>query len=413
MAMHRCYQTVWIRKYAEALESIPKGGFDVCMLDYQLEDGNGLELLKRVVDTGVQAPIIMFTGHQSRELDEEALRSGAMDYLVKGQFDSNVLDRSIRYALERFRTLQELRESEERYALAAEAANDGLWDWNLRNNQIYFSARWKSMLGYSETEISTTPDEWLERIHEDDRERVTSRIYALQHGRNDRFDDEHRIRHSDGDYRWFLCRGIAVHDKDGTAYRVAGSLRDIHDRKLSEEQLRYESMHDPLTGLLNRRHFLERLATLIQSARRHDQPLCFCMCDLDYFKSINDNYGHHAGDDAMRLFARTIREQLRAIDLAGRYGGDEFCIACPMTKLEDAATTLDRVRVEVARQTLKSPGGDEFSITGTFGLTELDPSHKQDSDLLDAADQLLYRAKHTNRNSLLAEYANASSDESA
>lgn len=113
-----------------------------------------------------------------------------------------------------------LRESEERYALAALGANDGLWDWNLKTNQIYFSPRWKAMLGCGESEVGSAPDEWFNRVHPEDRERVQVHLAAHFKGLITHFENEHRMRHSDGEYRWMLCRGLAVRNETGHVLRM-------------------------------------------------------------------------------------------------------------------------------------------------------------------------------------------------
>src|SRR5262249_21391239 len=148
---------------------------------------------------------------------------------------------------------QALRESEERYALAARGANDGLWDWNLADSKIYLSTRWKAMLGYQETEIGDDPDEWFSRIHEADRDKVKSCIADHLNGVTPHFESEARMLHKDGVFRWMLSRGIMVRDKAGTPYRMAGSQTDITEGKVA----------DPLTGLPNRLLFLDRLMRLI------------------------------------------------------------------------------------------------------------------------------------------------------
>src|SRR5207248_10236728 len=113
-----------------------------------------------------------------------------------------------------------MRESEERYALAALGSNDGLWDWNLRSNRIFFSARWKEQLGAKEAEIGDDPDQWFDRVHPDDRERLFADVASHLEGGIAHLEVEHRVRHFDGSWRWMLVRGAAVRDAAGKAYRV-------------------------------------------------------------------------------------------------------------------------------------------------------------------------------------------------
>ncbi|HEX6708877.1 MAG TPA: PAS domain-containing protein, partial [Rubrobacter sp.] len=133
--------------------------------------------------------------------------------------------------------LAQTREAEERYALAAQAANDGLWDWNLATNDVYFSPRWKGMLGYAEGEVESDPDEWFDRVHPEDRAHVETRLKEHLDGLAGTFESEYRVVHKDGGYRWMLGRGIAVRDADGKAVRVAGSQADINERKRAEASL--------------------------------------------------------------------------------------------------------------------------------------------------------------------------------
>ena len=136
--------------------------------------------------------------------------------------------------------LRSLRESEERYALAARGANDGLWDWNLATGEIYFSPRWAQMLGYSESECWSSPEQWFSNIHADDRERVRAAIIAHRDGKTPELVSEYRMRQKSGGYIWTLSRGIAVRDSDGKATRMAGSQTDITEGKIV----------DPLTRLV-------------------------------------------------------------------------------------------------------------------------------------------------------------------
>jgi PAS domain S-box-containing protein len=175
-----------------------------------------------------------------------------------------------------------LRESEERYALAASGANDGIWDWNLRSDAAYFSGRWLAVLGLAEGEIGGTPDAWLQRVHADDLPRVKSELAAHLDGRSPHFESEHRLLHEDGTYRWVLVRGLAVRDEHGAAYRMAGSLTDITGRKQAEEQLIHDALHDPLSGLPNRAFFMTLLDRAIKRTRRRWEYLfAVLFVDLD------------------------------------------------------------------------------------------------------------------------------------
>ncbi|MCM8814331.1 MAG: PAS domain-containing protein, partial [Candidatus Omnitrophica bacterium] len=168
------------------------------------------------------------------------------------------------------KALADLKESEDRYAVAAAGANDGLWDWDLRRETIYYSARWKQMLGYADDEITAAPEEWLRRIHAED-VLFFNRTLELfkQKNSNTHMNIEYRMLHKNGTYVWMLARGIAVYDEQGQLARLAGSQTDITKNKVAEEQLRYDALHDKLTGLPNRTLFIDRLLNLIERAKRH------------------------------------------------------------------------------------------------------------------------------------------------
>src|SRR2546430_8970744 len=173
----------------QLLEQIKREGADVVLLDIEMPDVSGLEALKtlREAYSPIELPIIMVTAKNQSDDVVKALNLGANDYVTK-PIDFAVTLARIGTQLSHKRAQEALKESEERYALAARGANDGLWDWNLRENTVYFSPRWKAMLGFQENEIGDKPEEWFGRIHEADRERVKQEIAANQEGRTPQFE---------------------------------------------------------------------------------------------------------------------------------------------------------------------------------------------------------------------------------
>ena len=206
-----------------------------------------------------------------------------------------------------------------------QGANDGLWDWDVRENRLYFSPRWKPMLGYAEAEIGDAPGEWLGRVHPDDRAALTQALDAHLTGASHHFEYEHRIQHRDGSYRWMLARGIAVRDAQGRATRVVGSQTDVTDRKQAEQRLQHDALHDALTGLPNRVLFLDRLDQAIRAPSAPSPAAAAVLfLDLDRFKLVNDSLGHHVGDRLLIAVARGSSRPCAPGDTVARLGGDEF-----------------------------------------------------------------------------------------
>jgi diguanylate cyclase (GGDEF)-like protein/PAS domain S-box-containing protein len=293
---------------------------------------------------------------------------------------------------ERKRAEEATRETAERYALAALGANDGLWDWDLKTNEIYFSPRWKAMLGFSD-EIGESPEEWFNRIHPDDRFRFDGELRAHLGGETPHFMVESRMKHRDGGYRWMLTRGIAVPDEKGQPWRMAGSQTDITERKMAEQRLQHEAIHDVLTGLPNRALFMDLLGrSLGRSRRKTDYLFAVLFLDLDRFKMINDSLGHLIGDQLLIAMARRLERCLRPGDVVARLGGDEFTILLDDIKdVNDATRIADRIQNE-----LKQPfqlGGQEVFTTASIGIALSASGYERPDDLLRDSDTAMYRAK--------------------
>jgi diguanylate cyclase (GGDEF)-like protein/PAS domain S-box-containing protein len=313
-------------------------------------------------------------------------------YFVWAALFAEVLDREALTA--------SLSVSEERYSLAARAANDGLWDWDLVSGRVYYSERWKELLGYSAGAISDGPEEWLGRVHPEDKVRLFAELADLRDGRNDKAAAEHRVRAADGRYIWVLCRALAVPGTGRPALRLVGSLTDVTERHALEEELRRQALYDPLTGLPNRALFLDRLSQALSASRRPDgSSYAVLWLDLDNFKELNDKRGHLAGDDVLVQFARRMRANLRSSDTAARFGGDEFAVL-----LVDAPEARALDICERLMEALGSPynvEGQEFTLTASVGMVVGIDGYELPEDVLRDVDAAMYRAKSAGGGSLV------------
>ena len=250
------------------------------------------------------------------------------------------------------------------------------------------------MLGYQEDEIGDTPEQWFERIHDADRERVKEEIAAHQKGLTPHFESEHRVVHKDGSFHWMLSRGVAVHDASGNASRMAGSQTDITEGKVS----------DPLTGLPNRLLFIDRVGRLIKHMKRRKNHLfAVLFMDLDGFKMINDSMGHLVGDQLLLGVANRLEKCLRSTDTVARLGetetftvarlgGDEFTVLLDDIKDPgDAKRAADRMMKALVAPFIL--GGKEVFTSVSIGIALSNSAYEQPEEILRDADTAMYRAK--------------------
>lgn len=286
-----------------------------------------------------------------------------------------------------------VRRTEERLSLAAEAASDGLWDWDLKTHQCFFSGRWRAMLGLPPRPGVGRADEWLARVHPEDIGAFKDAINAHLGGTTDRLQHEIRLRHEDGTYRSFLCRGMAARGVGvGTRpTRLAGSLTET---VMSRHRLGGPGQIDPLTGLANRAVFVERLGRRLADARTRPGGDRFAVLylDLDRFKVVNDSLGHLVGDELLTAVSRRLESCLRASDVLARLGGDEFAILLNSLGDEQQANAI-AFRLQEALGAPFAIGGREVFTSASIGIAIGKTDYASPDELMRDADTAMYHAK--------------------
>jgi len=331
---------------------------------------------------------------------------------------------------ERKRAEEALAESESRWNFALEGAGQGVWDHNLKTGVAYFSPMWRKMRGIGiDDPVDPSRKAWLERVHPDDRDRLTVETNQQNSGELGQNSFEYRERHRDGHHIWILSRGKPVElMPDGSVARIIGTDTDITSLKLAEASAAEEkdhtyrrhltsleeaqeatdaayqlteslARHDTLTGLPNRRVFAEMLDKAVDHAKGGSVSFSVMIVDLDRFKPINDINGHAAGDEVLQEIASRLRSMSRAGDTVARLGGDEFglildCVV-PESVSEAASGLAARIIASIAQPI--SIGDQTVEVGASIGIS-ICPNDGADSDkLLRAADMAMYRAKEEGR----------------
>jgi diguanylate cyclase (GGDEF)-like protein/PAS domain S-box-containing protein len=389
----------WLSGYAEAVETIRRREHDVYLIDYRLGGHTGLDIVRDALPDNPYAPVLMLTGQASYDLDLEAAALGVTDYLVKQELDPAMLERSIRYAIKHQRAIRELSLSEERYALAVRAANDGIWDWDLTAGTIYFSPRWRAILGRAgglESSSESDPGAWFELVHSGDILRLRGAIEAHLDGRTPHLQSEHRMRHADGTWRWVMTRGLAIRGVNGKPTRMAGSLSDVTDRRIAQLRLQHDALHDTLTGLPNRTLFIDRVNQILQRSLRDPGSGCAVLfIDVDRFKLVNDSLSHAVGDHLLIALAGRIAAALRPGDTVARLGGDEFTVLLEdINDASDARVVAERIVGSLSE--VFEIDGNELFVTASTGIAVSTPGLAP-ADLMRNADIAMYDAKRRGR----------------
>jgi diguanylate cyclase (GGDEF)-like protein/PAS domain S-box-containing protein len=289
-----------------------------------------------------------------------------------------------------------LRESEERFRLAAEAAGLGVWDYDLTNNRREWSGRLREIFG-----IAPDVDPGLQAaeacMHPADRARVMRTLRQARATDVARFELSFRIhRANDGAERWVAMNGWRTYKTGSNLRRVIMTVRDVTEEKTAEERVRWSASHDTLTGLANRSLFHEKLGEAIRGATVDGGAVGLIVLDLDHFKQINDTLGHDAGDMLLRMFADRLRSVVRAQDTVARFGGDEFAIVVPDIHTEQSVIQLSRLIHDRLREPFVHEGR-LLDCRVSMGASVFPRHGRTAEELLKNADVALYASKASGR----------------
>ena len=284
-----------------------------------------------------------------------------------------------------------------RFGHVLESSLDGFWDWDIINDKIYFSPRYKEQLGFEDYELPNEFSSWESRLHPDDRDEILAKVHAYLKKPWGYWKEEFRLRHKDGSYKWILARAVPTLDSDDNPIKLTGVHIDITDRVQAERKINYLAYHDWLTKLPNRMLLNDRLEHALAQAKRARSQLIILFIDLDQFKHINDSLGHPAGDSVLREVAKRLVEQVREVDTVARLSGDEFAVLIENVSESENVTIV----AEKLLASLRQPFVEEdhkFYLTASIGISVFPSDGDTPATLLKNADAAMYRAKNIGRN---------------
>lgn len=421
----------------EALAICEKAECDIVLLDVMMPDMDGFEVCRRLKKNPAthHIPVVMVTALDQPSDRVRGLEAGADDFLTKPVSDVALIARvrslsRLKMMTDELRmralTSREIGIQNSEQAAMSDVGRGG--KVMIVDDRTSSYERLTNMLkGEHEVSVETKPSDALFHAAEGnydlvivslglqdyDALRLCSQIRSLERTRNvpilavaEAEDNARMVRGLEIGVNDYLLRPV---DKNELAARVRTQIR----KKRYTERLRDNvqqsiemAVTDGLTGLYNRRYMESHLGTLVEQAAARGKPLTALVLDIDYFKSVNDSYGHDAGDDVLREFAVRVRKSIRGIDLACRFGGEEFVIIMPETDMAVATIVAERLRRRMASEPFAVNGGKRsIEVTISIGIATLDAEDDTAATILKRADQALYRAKRDGRNRVVADAA--------
>ena len=400
----------------EALRRLERRDVDILILDLNLPDIHGLEIMEWMVQKHVPTAVVVFSGDESIDSAIRALRHGAFEFIRKHGNPQELIDTVDR--LQRRRRIERehammtvrLEHSERLHRFLVEQSPDIIYTLDRDGRFIFVNGRVEALLGYTRGELLGKHYSLI--VHPEDLEHARFAFNERRIGDRASTNVEIRLQTKTQGVRHFENRSIVTILSSQGIYTASegpaaehfmgtsGVARDITDRKKAEETIAFQAFHDLLTGLPNRILFKDRLGVALTQAKRKGKRLGVMFIDIDRFKLINDTYGHHEGDELLKCFAERARSCLRSGDTLARQGGDEFTVLLPdLSSAEDAAVIAGKLLAE-----LKLPfkiAGLDFFTTVSIGIALYPEDGETPETLIRHADIAMYQIKGRGKNGYL------------
>ena len=321
--------------------------------------------------------------------------------LISSAFDIDNLSKGVVFTAEdiseRKRAEAELDRARQQLDMAIEAADLGIYDFDIRSGTIALNERYLGMLGYAPGELDFTHALWLSMIHPDDLPAVTRMLIENPGQALDGVEVEYRMRHKSGAWVWLLDRARAYLDDKGELCRAVGTHINLTARKQAEDKLDFLSHYDALTHLPNRELLRDRLEHALQRVRREGKQLAVLMIGLDRFKAVNESLGHGVGDALLKAAAIRMQGQMRGGDTLARVGGDEFILLLENDASAGSASLVAQKWLELFAEPMQV-AEHTLAVTVSIGISLYPVDGNTVDDLLRHADAALYNAKGQGRN---------------
>ncbi|WP_020593718.1 two-component system response regulator [Kiloniella laminariae] len=448
------YEFLWVATLELAIEKINSPDIGVALVDYNLGDGNGLDFVSAGQNVA-SFPMIIMTENKEDALDTMSLRAGAIDFLSKGEMTTSLLERTIRYAIERDKARQQLKEHQSlleqqnirltaaRQHLEAQNASIsmltnyllttvhsrtgqeghffeahtqshnldrgvGIWHVDTTGEAIYTNRVVQNLFGF---ELNTIPhlNDLPLYFSLNDRPKIKRALSLWASGKSHTVEAEMLSLDNMEGERHIVLSAAPISSSDSYSGSLLLTVLDVTEKRIYEANLQDLVLRDPLTGIYNRLAFCELLPQALENAKRNNKIVAVLYLDVDNFKFINDTMGHHAGDTVLQNIAQKLREYTRASDVVARLSGDEFVVVLGnLGHREDVVSVIEKLCT--CFEDLSITDAHTVALRLSIGVALFPQDHSDPEKLLSYADLALYQAKQ--RSGFTYEFFQSSMQES-